>query len=411
MAEQRCRWKSEYFGYECQDLPYSQGYFQDPDGYCILHSRKEDKDTNQFREAVKGRLKTEGESIDLKGCYFPAKFDRGYFVGYEFGKPVDFDEATFLREMDFSKAKFSQKTLFRVADFSQGAYFNEVTFSQYADFSWAIFSEVYFSGTTFDKGVNFDMAEFREWVFFGPIHTAERRNRRVAFGPGASFCNTRFLQNIRFQEVDLSRCSFLHSNINKVDFSYCEFAKEEKKSFLIFSPRKQNVLRDELDADKEVKNNPNGKNFREERYEPVRRLYLELKRNFENNKDWNTAGDFHYGEMECKRKAGLYWPFLHLYWAFSGYGERYLRAFFWLLLYIFLLFPFLYYFTASNAYEIKIDYDEFRECLLYSLNVITLRGTETSQSFSFRLCSTLEMIFGLIQSALFFMALRSKLRR
>ena len=63
------------------------------------------------------------------------------------------------------------------------------------------------------------------------------------------------------------------------------------------------------------------------------RIYRDLKNNYQNDKDWERAGDFHYGEKEMRRKNPntdlIHRFFLTLYWILSGYGERYLRPLFW----------------------------------------------------------------------------------
>ncbi len=113
-----------------------------------------------------------------------------------------------------------------------------------------------------------------------------------------------------------------------------------------FFGSRQDVLRDERDLGKKILENPENKTLRNE-YEYVRRLYLELKCNYENKKDWKTAGEFHYGEMECRRKMlkpvweRKFFSLEAIYLLLSGYGERPKQAFLVLLLLIFLVFPLL----------------------------------------------------------------------
>jgi hypothetical protein len=65
----------------------------------------------------------------------------------------------------------------------------------------------------------------------------------------------------------------------------------------------------------------------------LERLYRELKQNYEDRRDYERAGDFHYGEKEMRRQnpdtAWGLWLFLTLYRWFSGYGERYLPPLLW----------------------------------------------------------------------------------
>src|SRR3989338_6373955 len=81
----------------------------------------------------------------------------------------------------------------------------------------------------------------------------EKKIREVKLGDPTSFRHTRFLGEVRFQEVDLRHCSFLHSNIDKVDFRYCSFGNKDEKLLGFIPHRRQNVLRDEIDADDAVR--------------------------------------------------------------------------------------------------------------------------------------------------------------
>jgi hypothetical protein len=69
------------------------------------------------------------------------------------------------------------------------------------------------------------------------------------------------------------------------------------------------------------------------RWDHIERLYRELKQNHEDRRDYERAGDFHYGEKEMRRKNPdtpfLLKCLLTLYGAVSGYGERYIRPLVW----------------------------------------------------------------------------------
>ena len=377
MSDNLCKWKSKYLPeYKCHEPPLAGK------DWCILHSEEEDKDIVEFTRKVNERMAAP-EKIDLKGCYFPEKFPAGYFRGRAFNKPVDFSEATFSEEVDFSRATFSQEAHFSEATFSQRADFNFAKFSQGADFGGAKFSqanfmgakfsqayfiratfsqEVDFNGATFSQLANFMGTTFSQANFIAATFSQRAYFIAATFSQEAVFCFARFEgETIRFQDVDLSNASFLHSNIDKVDFRYCSFGNKDEKLLGFIPHRRQNVLRDEIDADDAVgtalvavrertgaspaPTQKTEKEVREEKYEPVRRLYLELKKNFEEKRDWNTAGDFHYGEMECRRKMKEGWLWRNIssleavyFWS-SGYGERPKRAFVVLVLLVGFLFP------------------------------------------------------------------------
>ena len=83
--------------------------------------------------------------------------------------------------------------------------------------------------------------------------------------------------------------------------------------------------------------NPDGRD-----YGLIAELYNQLKKNYDDRKDYWTEGDFHYGEMEMKRLSSprknpdLRWLHRNLglvawYRHASQYGESYLRPAVWLL--------------------------------------------------------------------------------
>jgi hypothetical protein len=79
----------------------------------------------------------------------------------------------------------------------------------------------------------------------------------------------------------------------------------------------------------------------ERNYELVAELYQQLKKNYDDRRDYWTAGDFHYGEMEMKRlhstrnnSIARWWHqlsgFAAWYRRLSEYGESYTRPLAWL---------------------------------------------------------------------------------
>lgn len=64
--------------------------------------------------------------------------------------------------------------------------------------------------------------------------------------------------------------------------------------------------------------------------ERVAALYRSLRKSFEDSKNEAGAGDFYYGEMECRRhskeSSRAERMILWFYWLLSGYGQRASRA-------------------------------------------------------------------------------------
>ena len=324
MSDNNCKWR--HFFWKCSQpiLP------DDPDSYCIFHSKNEAKNKKAFLEAVDARMKSAG-IIWLNGCYFPRYFPEEYFRGGTFNSLIDFSGTTFsqniyffdtkfirdvsflgasfAKSVRFDGARFSGTVDFQLAIFGKEALFNEAFFLDQVSFKNAIFSktasffktdfkDVDFGGTEFKGPANFDhtnfkghtnftWSEFWDWAFFfsnskktyerleKPLeaelpdnikekisYDASRRllicegimqskgkkellklskedsykqsveklfcgSQIATLGNPSKFHHTRFEGSVRFQEVDLSQCSFLHSNIDKVDFRYCTFGKEK----------------------------------------------------------------------------------------------------------------------------------------------------------------------------------------
>jgi len=324
-------------------------------------------------------------------------------------KGAVFRGAKFKGWTSFTATDFNYNASFNVAVFEKFTYFEYTQFKKMVDFDNAIFSgETYFGGVKFEVGVRFHFAKFRGEVFFWPFNpfnlTSSSSDANIYFGPRSSFQNANFLGETCFQEADLCNCSFVHSNVNTVDFRYCKFNERSEKLLYTFAHSRRNILKDELDADKGVEKNPKDKRLREEKYEPVRRIYLELKRNFEDKKDWNTAGDFHYGEMECRRKMKGILSLENIYFWLSGYGEKPLRALTSLVLLVVICSIFYMFYEGSTLKS--SGYDSLKIAALLKLGKVA----EPSSALA-KIIFLIESIMGLTLIALLVLALRRKVKR
>jgi hypothetical protein len=123
---------------------------------------------------------------------------------------------------------------------------------------------------------------------------------------------------LSFREVDLSRCHFLDADLRKVQIVGVIWPRIPTWFGTRFGIYDESVP---LEADQ---NRP---------WSRIEHLYRQLKQNYEDQRDYERAGDFHYGEKEMRRKNpelswGL-WLLLTLYWLVSGYGERFLQPLLW----------------------------------------------------------------------------------
>src|SRR5206468_1861296 len=143
----------------------------------------------------------------------------------------------------------------------------------------------------------------------------------------------------------------------------------------------------------------------------LKEAYQILKERYKQRGDHATSGDFHYGEMETRRRErGLVGSVLcpeFLYWAFSGYGIGYLRAFM-ILVGLIVLAAYVYMKYGGVALE-----NDFWESLLFSFQVSSLQRPTLPyrQTDVARWIYLLESILVPIQAALFALALRMRLKR
>ncbi|MCH7922668.1 MAG: hypothetical protein IH975_06520 [Nitrospinae bacterium] len=232
-------------------------------------------------------------------------------------------------------------------------------------------------------------------------------------------------KEVRFQTVNLSQARFLHTPLEKVQFFDVEWNKKIR-------PGRRALYEEEV--------------AREEEWELVRQLYLQLKKNYEEARDYPTAGEFHYGEMEMtltqgqgavkkwvnylvrmllrrsedveitmeERRDGRRKLFdvllLRVYKALSGYGEKPGRALLWAT--GFLLVPAICYSLGEVTFDPSSTVlDSFVDYLARSLGFMTFRLHLTPNEHWAKLLMVGQAILGPIQLALTALALRRKFRR
>src|SRR5262249_35938260 len=138
---------------------------------------------------------------------------------------------------------------------------------------------------------------------------------------------------VRLRNVDLRECRLAGNNIAPIEFNETQWGRRFGR----------NVLFDETLARCGTKIP----------FHSVRETYQILKQKYHERGDHATAGDFQYGEMEMKRRA-YGWPRRvlcpeFLYWAASGFGTDYVRAFLVLVLLV-VAFAGLYWWTSRATF-------------------------------------------------------------
>ena len=299
----------------------------DPEGFCLLHSRQAQKDKKGvFTEAVK--VKLDEEDFDFRGVYFPGPSKR-LFISRKFNKNADFKRVTFQSSAGFWLANFIRGASFSWATFDGGADFSEAsfeelvsfhraTFKRKAYFSWAKFKgpvhfteatfsdDVYFYGAIFLKKISFHGATFQGKAYFGGLRLEEKGERSLeVFSADFQGLNLGPEASLIFTDVPLSRVEFSGTDMRKAEFHNVTWARRHGR----------NVVYDEILLHESEK-----RPIRE-RYARVEELYRLLKLNYEKAGDLKNAGDFHFGEMEMHRQANPLQLWYQFYWALSGYGS------------------------------------------------------------------------------------------
>ena len=161
-----------------------------------------------------------------------------------------------------------------------------------------------------------------------------------------------------FGEVGLERCLFAGCDVSKVDFTDVRW--DRLPTLFLLGGRR--AVRDEHYA-----NTVGG-------YRLVEKLYRQLRKNYESKGAYAEAGDFHYGEMEMRRLAQpvvlRHVSLTALYKYLSGYGEQHGLALFWLLFFVFVLFPALYLLVGA--------FGEPAGAVLHSLEISTFLKPESA---------------------------------
>jgi len=461
---------SDHSDYKC---PHES--LEDSD-YCIFHLKDDNKNVDVFNYGINELLETEEDSIDFRGFYFPlgtsdfsnrifqksvnfmgVKFsDNADFLRAEFTDKAVFEEAKFLSDAVFWRAEFSGNADFKKAEFSGEADFMDAKFLGDTDFMNAEFSdkvsflganflgeaifwstnflgEAVFKGSEFldkavfkgsefsDKAV-FEVAKFSEvnfhgTEFLGKLFIVLNEPETV---PTIYFTDTLFSDCVRIKG-NLSQCYFHNSNIEIADLTDSTWITNKEKRIIIWEEHQGEISSD---------------------WKELEGIYRRLKQSYQKHGDNDTAGNFYYQEMECKRKQmkfsqKLFWNIF--YKKLCGYGEKPFNVILSSLFIIFIS-AFSYLFSGieflgseiSNKpaklikYNLNLSSDginmmmqnfgsileDFLLCLYTSFITFTTLGYGDVHPIGWsRLVATIESGFGIFMTALFIFVFTRKMLR
>ncbi len=267
--------------------------------------------------------------------FFGATFSgHGVFEDATFSSFVDFERVAFEADADFFGATFKGYARFWKTTFSGHGVFEETTFNGDVDFWKTTFNaEADFTSAQFTGKTVFDGSRFKgRTLFLGIRADDEATKTQISPGVEADFTDAIVDQpdGLIFRDADLRKWRFLGTDVRKAEFTGVTWPEiggmtwKNKDQVTLFRIRGRVGVYDEIAS-------VPGDEVR--KFAEIERLYRELKQNFEERRDSDRAGDFHYGEKETRRlnpetPRWTRW-LLFLYRVFSGYGERYLLPLRW----------------------------------------------------------------------------------
>lgn len=407
----------------------------------------------RFTKAAHFNGATFAQGADFSGATFTEVADfnvttfseRACFCKAKFSGEVDFGQARFTKGADFGRVTFTKGVSFTGADFSEGANFEWVTFDKGGEvsFAWTRFSKGVnfmratfnegsdFSGTTFgSNGAVFSLAKFLGEMFFAGDQQADGEIVPIFSEVEVHFTEVAILPpgKITFRRASLEKCRFLGTDLRTVRTVWVQWPEivdpmvRRLAEWPLIGPRikKWRIGRrvgvyDEIHAlegkEKEGTHPP---------WPEIEQLYRQLKQNYEDQRDYERAGDFHYGEKEMRRKNpetswGL-WLLLIFYRLVSGYGERVLKPILWALglsvvcAVVYLCDLSLKEATSGNLTSGKSP--TWGEVAIYSFQVTAFfKPQDFVLSVWAKVIYTLQSLLGPLLLGLFALAVRQKLKR
>ena len=282
------------------------------------------------------------------------------FFGTQFESHADFRDSTFEVTSKFSNAHFKGLVSFRRVKFSEhssaefsgttfshNCYFVEVEGSSTITFTECLFSEeADFRNATLQGATRFIRANFASLARFGGAPTNESERTRL----NVCFWETN-MENVSFHNADLRNVSLYHCyRLDRVELIAClwnsafnrqrvlydelalrrckpKWGEDEADEFLAMS-----VVRDSMES---THGAIDARAPRDDEWERLENTYRDLRRNFEDRRDYAGASEFYVGEMELRRLKkrepqqhlfSLEALYLHL----STYGENWWKPLVWL---------------------------------------------------------------------------------
>lgn len=381
----------------------------------------------EFHHGVQFKnMKIEKNDFELNNASF---WGQTKFEEIKSNSPIRFRNALFYGEISLLNSEFTNYVDFAGTIFYKDVKFSEAKFLHKTNFSYTIFkNKVDIKGISFSGDTKFECTEFFGNADFSEIKIMGEFNLRNIHPKGEFNFRNVFLEEAKyviFKNVDLKRFLFMGTNIQRIRF----FGHQ----WLIKGTRKHMVY----DEEKFKGNN-------KITLINIEQLNRGLQSSYEDMKAYHIAGDFFIGAMEMQRRqiarksnAICRWlrqnifSLIALYKLTSFYGERYIRTFGWMLLFL-LLFPCIYLLTGFTIpvegslnnqkefiqYKISLNsnfsipINDYAKALVLSLHASTFQKFDPLEvTLLSRTVSIVQSIISAILLSLFLLAIRRRFRR
>ncbi|MBI5869638.1 MAG: pentapeptide repeat-containing protein [Actinobacteria bacterium] len=352
------------------------------------------RDTTFSSKAVMGECFDQGGSFRYVKFLGEARFDYVKFRDEAYFEDANFHDVAIFRKAEFQKLDFTNSKFFKET------IFQNVLFADVADFTNA----------RFEDSVEFTKSNFLRKGIFQKMKPYSPEDQYFCKEADFRYLNLQNESNIVFRCLDLSKTKFLYTDVTNFSFEDVEWPEKGRWIF-----KRKRLYEDDQEYWKK-----NGIEIRRDSsiQNSLEILYRQLKHSCESRADYETAGDFHIGEMEFKKSLRKPWQperwLLSAYMLVSYYGEKWLRPILFLILGL-PVFALLILIAGATVDEQRMDlsWSFFSRTMLYGLQVAILQRPEDISLISnwSRLIAVSWAILGPIFIALSLLAIRRRFKR
>ncbi len=211
------------------------------DKYCIFHAPEELKknftyyQNKLFKEIIKTYFR-EQQNIDFSSSVFHIPFEYNDFDLT--GKVVNFTDVVFIEYFRMDNLK-CEELIFQDTEFHDGGGIKNRGIERGTQINKLIYKPYQLeSDFVIDIGRYANAEGLVETNLYGVIQKIQFENHKIGNGiiyfiglnhqlEEGNFRN-RILDNVSFQNCNLSRCYFLNAKVNETEFRYCEFPQQKE---------------------------------------------------------------------------------------------------------------------------------------------------------------------------------------